>query len=205
MWRALANKQSEQCRCMLEWPLLRSILFVESIEGQQCAYVRTSRYLSVTEELHTPHMHPSPFPLRIKCPQPPTQVCDSVQTWVRKRPQFHVGRAQGEECPNHHALSKGSSGRSHCDGVCWCASKENSCVLEEAHALLACGVGSRGLTCEGGCARFAAVVFTLKLHPVFVALQALREALQFPSWERPRLVTSQIVISQRNSKNLLFD
>ena len=63
-----------------------------------------------------------------------------------------------------------------------------------------------GLTCESGCARFAAVVFTLRLQPVFVALQALREAFisSFPTG-RPRLVTSQIVISQSISKILLFD
>jgi hypothetical protein len=79
--------------------------------------------------------------------------------------------SEQREVPNH-ALSKGSSGRSVtvCVGthmqakrtyVCW--KRRMRCWPVEWEA--------GGLTCESGCARFAAVVFTLKLHPVFVALQ----------------------------------
>jgi hypothetical protein len=102
MGRALANKQSEQCRCLLVhvgMAIVAKHLFVESIEGEQCAHI-----CQLQRSGHTPHMHPSSFPLRTKGRQPPTQVCDSVQTWVRKRPQFYVGRAQGEECPNRERV-----------------------------------------------------------------------------------------------------
>jgi hypothetical protein len=84
--------------------------------------------------------------------------------------------SEQREGPNH-ALSKGSSGRSVMCVAWWCKQREHvrwkrrmRCWPVEWEA--------GGLTCESGCARFGAVVFTLKLHPVFVALQALREALQ---------------------------
>jgi len=64
-----------------------------------------------------------------------------------------------------------------------CKQRELMCVGSTSKRRMRCWPvewEAGGLTCESGCARFAAVVFTLKLQPVFVALQALREALQFP-------------------------